>query len=59
VTSQSDTDTGKESLIMEQLKELGLEEYTDVFKKSAEDDDDPSRIIILISITVPDDILNE
>jgi len=44
---------------MEQLKELGLEEYTDVFKKSAEDDDDPSRIIILISITVPDDILNE
>ena len=54
VTSVSETDTGKESLLMEQLEELGLKDHTDVFYKDAEDEEDPSRKIVLISVTVPD-----
>lgn len=44
---------------MEQLEELGLLPYTDVFKLNAEDDDDDQKQTVLISITVPDKILNQ
>ena len=44
---------------MEQLEELKLLPYTDVFKLKAEDDDDDEeqKQVVLISITVPDKIL--
>ena len=44
---------------MEQLTELKLEKHTHVFYKNAEDSDDESKEIVLITITVPDEILNE
>ena len=44
---------------MEQLEELKLLPYTDVFKLKADDDDDEEqKQVVLISITVPDKILN-
>ena len=43
---------------MEQLEELKLLPYTDVFKLKAEDDDEEQKQVVLISITVPDKILN-
>jgi hypothetical protein len=59
VTSRSNTDTGKEALITEQLEELGLKEHTHVFYKDAEDSDDESKEIVLITVTVPDEIINK
>ena len=38
---------------------MKLKDHCHVFYKNCEDEDDPSKEIILISITVPDDILNE
>jgi len=43
ISSKSDTDTGKEALLMEQLEELGLKHHTHVFYKDAEDDEDKSK----------------
>ena len=43
---------------MEQLTELDLADFTDTFEIDAQDEHDESKVIILISITVPDDILN-
>ena len=59
VTSRSNTDTGKEGIILEQLEELKLKDHTHVFYKNAEDSDDETKEIVLITITVPDEILNE
>ena len=59
ITSESDTCKGRKQLLIEQLKDLDLADHTETFEVPAEDKNDPSKKLILISIQVPDSILNQ
>lgn len=50
ITSESDTCKGRKQLLLEQLKDLQLEEHTETFEVTADDKNDPTKKLILISI---------
>ena len=59
ITSESETCKGRKQLLIEQLTDLQLGDETETFEVSADDSNDPSKKLILISIKVPDKILNK
>jgi hypothetical protein len=58
VTSESNTNKGRKKLLLEQVDELKLKEYTTDYTIDAHDKNDPSKKFILLSIKFPYDILN-